>query len=314
MQFRKYSFILQLGVNPSHRHVKGDSSAVNPIVDVENQDDDVVVVSYTTSKSMRMTKASVAVLEKKKSALGVGGVDVEAADEPEKVVDVEELERHGEKKKASKKGKAKAKRPSTDQVGGSIPKKRKGVVISKPKSPARGDKFVVDDADESGEEDMVEMLRKRSKDKLKVNDNRNRINNMRIAKDVQDVPTKGIVRGFVCNISNDIADPDSPLFQKIKIIGHIFNFNPELINEHYGSKNEGIIEDAAAMLIKAYEEEQQRLEVEIQIKQVRVSELQTKIQALKAIVPLTVDDPITTSTAVPNEPPVDVAETAQSPT
>ncbi|GAA0183575.1 hypothetical protein LIER_30960 [Lithospermum erythrorhizon] len=42
---------------------------------------------------------------------------------------------------------------------------------------------------------------------------------------------------------------------------------------------------AAYMLSKAYKEEQQKLEVEIQAKKVKVSELQAKIQALKAIVP-----------------------------
>ncbi|GAA0166654.1 hypothetical protein LIER_40231 [Lithospermum erythrorhizon] len=91
----------------------------------------VMVVFYTTSKSRRRTRASIAALEKK-AALGVRGVDVEVAEEPAEVVDMEELERQNEKKKASKKGKAKAKRASTNQVGGSVPKKKKGIVISEP--------------------------------------------------------------------------------------------------------------------------------------------------------------------------------------
>ncbi|GAA0168033.1 hypothetical protein LIER_22845 [Lithospermum erythrorhizon] len=55
------------------------------------------------------------------------------------------------------------------------------------------------------------------------------------------------------------------------------------------------------MLIKAYEEEQQRLESEIQDK---------KIKALKATIPPIVNDHATTSTVViPDELPTDVVET-----
>ncbi|GAA0154060.1 hypothetical protein LIER_12149 [Lithospermum erythrorhizon] len=44
-------------------------------------------------------------------------------------------------------------------------------------------------------------------------------------------------------------------------------------------------EEATALLIKAYEQEQQRFEAEIQFKKSRVVELQAKIQALKTIGP-----------------------------
>ncbi|GAA0183573.1 hypothetical protein LIER_30958 [Lithospermum erythrorhizon] len=88
------------------RHVPRDSSAVNPPIEdvaidcsVENQDDDdIVVVSYTTSKSRRRIMISVAALEKKRAILGVGGVDDMAEEEPEKAVDMEELEKLAEKK------------------------------------------------------------------------------------------------------------------------------------------------------------------------------------------------------------------------
>ncbi|GAA0175309.1 hypothetical protein LIER_28502 [Lithospermum erythrorhizon] len=49
-----------------------------------------------------------------------------------------------------------------------------------------------------------------------------------------------IVREFMCNISADIADPDSPMFHQVKLRGRIFNFSPELINKNYGRTNEGI--------------------------------------------------------------------------
>ncbi|GAA0158155.1 hypothetical protein LIER_15254 [Lithospermum erythrorhizon] len=55
------------------------------------------------------------------------------------------------------------------------------------------------------------------------------------------------------------------------------------------------------MVIKAYEEEQQWLEAEIQAKKVRVLELQAKIQTLKTTVPPTVNDLIATSSAIPTE-------------
>ncbi|GAA0160571.1 hypothetical protein LIER_39061 [Lithospermum erythrorhizon] len=69
--------------------------------------------------------------------------------------------------------------------------------------------------------------------------------------------------------------------------------------------------EAAAILIKAYEEEQQRLESEIQVNKVKESELQAKIQALKAFVPPSVNDPTTTSRFVHVEPTADAAETSK---
>ncbi|GAA0154509.1 hypothetical protein LIER_12467 [Lithospermum erythrorhizon] len=94
-------------IDPTIAGILADLKGTKPEVDVdslmENQDDDVVVVSYITSKSRRRTRVSVAALEKKRAALGSGGVDVEAAEEPEKAVDVEELERLSEKKKVPRK-------------------------------------------------------------------------------------------------------------------------------------------------------------------------------------------------------------------
>ncbi|GAA0150034.1 hypothetical protein LIER_37051 [Lithospermum erythrorhizon] len=49
---------------------------------------------------------------------------------------------------------------------------------------------------------------------------------------------------------------------------------------------------AAALLIKAYEEEQKVMEADIRLKKNRVSELKAKIQALQTTVPLAVNDSV----------------------
>ncbi|GAA0163665.1 hypothetical protein LIER_19472 [Lithospermum erythrorhizon] len=117
------------------------------------------------------TRTSVAILEKKNATLGKGGVDAQAAEKPDGAVDVEELKRLAKKRKATKKGKRKDKSPS--------------------------DNFVPDDAaNESKEKDADEIIRKRSNGILKINDNRNMVNNRRIAKNVPDVPTKGVDFNF----------------------------------------------------------------------------------------------------------------------
>ncbi|GAA0138703.1 hypothetical protein LIER_00396 [Lithospermum erythrorhizon] len=49
-----------------------------------------------------------------------------------------------------------------------------------------------------------------------------------------------LVREFVCNVSEEIVDPASFMFHKVKHRGHVFRFSPALINKHYGMQNEGI--------------------------------------------------------------------------
>ncbi|GAA0151674.1 hypothetical protein LIER_37332 [Lithospermum erythrorhizon] len=49
-----------------------------------------------------------------------------------------------------------------------------------------------------------------------------------------------LMREFICNLSEDITDPSSPMFQKVKLRGFVFDFSPLLINRHYGRQNEGI--------------------------------------------------------------------------
>ncbi|GAA0163419.1 hypothetical protein LIER_19293 [Lithospermum erythrorhizon] len=96
-----------------------------------------------------------------------------------------------------------------------------GVVISEPGSSGKGDRFVIDDVEESGEEGDVWRLKERSTGKLRVNDSGNRINNRRIAKDVDEVPTDGVdfygeehearwkfVRARKISIRDNLQQPD----------------------------------------------------------------------------------------------------------
>ncbi|GAA0140182.1 hypothetical protein LIER_01581 [Lithospermum erythrorhizon] len=154
-----------------------------------NQDNDVLIVSSTVSR--RRTRASAAALEKKRATLGAWGDDVESV-EPDEAMDLEELERLVEEKKAAKKGKGKHKRPSEVESKGNVQKKRKGVVISEPSLGRNRDKFVVDDVEDVEGEDIAGAVRRRSKGKMKVNDDRNRIKNRRITKGVKDMSTEGV--------------------------------------------------------------------------------------------------------------------------
>ncbi|GAA0187574.1 hypothetical protein LIER_34862 [Lithospermum erythrorhizon] len=62
---------------------------------------------------------------------------------------------------------------------------------------------------------------------------------------------------------------------------------------------------AAALLTKAYEEEQKMMEADIQFKKNRVAELKAKIQALQTTIPLAVNDSVDVDNKVA---PADVAE------
>ncbi|GAA0140186.1 hypothetical protein LIER_35196 [Lithospermum erythrorhizon] len=230
-------------VNPTIESNKVDYSKKN------QDDDDVVVVSSTASR--RRTRTSVTALEKKRVALGIGG-DMGESVEP---IDLEDLEELIEKKKVAKKGKSKTKMPCSEELkGGSMPKKMKRVVISEPSQGRNKDNFIVDDVEVSEKEDATCLARRKSKLKMKLNDDQNRINNRRIAKVVEDMDTEGmnalvgdigphwpsIVREFICNLSEDIVDSSSSMFHKVKLMGHVFNFSPTLINKHYERQNDGV--------------------------------------------------------------------------
>ncbi|GAA0141155.1 hypothetical protein LIER_35341 [Lithospermum erythrorhizon] len=87
--------------------------------------------------SKRRTRASAIVLERKRATLGAGG-DMGVSVEGDEVMDLEELEKLVQKKKAAKKSKDRNK-----------------------------DKFVVDDLEESGGEDAGCIARRKSKGKMK---------------------------------------------------------------------------------------------------------------------------------------------------
>ncbi|GAA0165819.1 hypothetical protein LIER_40064 [Lithospermum erythrorhizon] len=180
------------------------------------------------------------------------------------------MERKAEEKERRRKGKR-----SADAKGGakSVTKRSEGVVISEPRSSGKGDKFVIDDFEGSGEEGDAQRIRERSKDKLRVSDSRNRIINQRIAKDVKEVSTDRVdFYGedmkpdgslFVPeSLSEEITDPASPMFHKVKLEGHVFKFSSTLINKHYGFKDGGatgatlklgdIIEDLTGKALKVW--------------------------------------------------------------
>ncbi|GAA0184963.1 hypothetical protein LIER_32251 [Lithospermum erythrorhizon] len=278
-------------VNPSIEEDDANSTRQN-----QGCDDDVMFVSSTASK--RRTRVSAIVLEKKRAALGAGGDMVESV-EADEVMDLEKLEKLVQKKKAARKSKGKAKRPSTDDLEeGAASKKSKGVTTSKPLHDRNKDKFVAHDLEESGGEDFPCIARRKSKGKMKLNDDRKRINNRRIAKGIEEMSTEGvdfnfeenearrnsicarnilpdryiskatmnnqtymdiieelgmlaifyeirphwpsIVREFICNLIEEIVDPSSSIFHKVKLRGHVFEFSLALINRHYRRQNEGI--------------------------------------------------------------------------
>ncbi|GAA0186809.1 hypothetical protein LIER_34097 [Lithospermum erythrorhizon] len=94
------------------------------------------------------------IYKKKRAALGARG-DAGGSAEPDEAIDVEELERFAEKKKAAMKGKGKANRPSNNEPQESVPKKRKGVFISEPSQGKDSDNFNVHDEEGSEENDVA---------------------------------------------------------------------------------------------------------------------------------------------------------------
>ncbi|GAA0160499.1 hypothetical protein LIER_17042 [Lithospermum erythrorhizon] len=166
-------------------------------------------------------------------------------------------------------------------------------------------------------------------------------------------------------VRQDIVNPSSFIFHKVKLRGHMFNFSPALINKHYGRQNAGVTgstlklndiiktltgaedglgEDAkpltiidklmsgkrvvdvevkgpgqsaavlageaAALLIKAYEEEQKILEADIRLNKNRVAKLKAKIQSLQTTVPPAVNDHVDANNEAA---PADVTEPVADP-
>ncbi|GAA0149900.1 hypothetical protein LIER_08957 [Lithospermum erythrorhizon] len=138
-----------------------------------SDNEDVVFVGEKAGFGRKRTRASVA------AAKGVVNEDAE--------IDLEELERSAEKKKAAKKGKGKVQGESEKQ------KKKMGEGSSTRKTRSR---IVPRDNSSSEAEDDLGTLRiskRESKGKLQENDDRTRIGNKRVAHNVKDAPLEGVV-------------------------------------------------------------------------------------------------------------------------
>ncbi|GAA0187383.1 hypothetical protein LIER_34671 [Lithospermum erythrorhizon] len=149
---------------PPTRHVP---HPVKPTVSDEeskkNVDDDVVIVSKTASR--RRMRASTAALKTKRESTGLN-------DEHDKSDDLKESE--GERKA---KEKQKGKRPCLGkQKIDRETKRRKGVNINEPTQEKGKDWFKIDE-EESEDEDTTLLVKRKSKGKIKIDDDRNRINN-----------------------------------------------------------------------------------------------------------------------------------------
>ncbi|GAA0159738.1 hypothetical protein LIER_16446 [Lithospermum erythrorhizon] len=182
--------------------------------------------------------------------------------------------------------------------GGPVPVKPTSFDSWKLANEKRGDGNA--EADQgSDEEDIASLMRKRRKDKskLKLNENKTRVGNKRISKNVTKVSTANvalnfkeeeakwkfvasrriaderilfdvtkknvdimgiledvsvmstvetigpydpyIVKEFICNMTDDVDDPESDNFQRGTLRNSTIDFSPDIINAYFGSVNGG---------------------------------------------------------------------------
>ncbi|GAA0155531.1 hypothetical protein LIER_13240 [Lithospermum erythrorhizon] len=248
------------------------------------------------------TLSQAAALDKKRAALGTGGVNEEIDAEPEKEVNVEELERLAEKRKAANKEKAKIKRPRTDQADGSIPKKRKAIVISEPKSPVKGDRFIVDDVAESDEEGAAKALRERSKvlHKAALGNLVPTSNNTNVSEALGMIMyVRGIDQQLnIGKVIFDLIVDHSRTGSKLKPIGFpSLIYNMLIIQHpHVLKKEDGLEEDAKSLTIS------DKLMKGKHVIDVEFNVVDQTEHALKPKVPPSVNDPPSTSAASPAKP------------
>ncbi|GAA0172559.1 hypothetical protein LIER_26362 [Lithospermum erythrorhizon] len=228
-------------VNPSVRpaHPPSEETCHNP-----DKDDNIVIISSTAGK--RRTRATIAAFEKKKEKIGSGG----ESSNTEKSVDLDELEKMAAEKEMSRKGK----RSADGRSGKGDSKKRKGIEI-----PKKGDDFVVDDMESSGEE------------------------------------TKGPGSSKVLRKEDGLGEDAKPLTITNKLMKgkHVVDVDVSA-SEPTETLPEG---SAAELLLKVYEDELKVVEAEIQAKTVRASELRAKIGALRVRVNPSVKTPAGTSSS-----------------
>ncbi|GAA0145568.1 hypothetical protein LIER_05738 [Lithospermum erythrorhizon] len=178
-----------------------------------SDNEDVVFVGEKDGFGRKMTRASVAAAK-------------EAVNEDTEI-DLEELERSAEKKKAAKKGKAK--------VQGEIEKQRKKMGESSATRKTRS-KIIPRDHSSSEAEDDPSTLRiskRESKGKLQENDDRTRIAGIVELMDCAKRFWVRIVREFVYCLHDNIDDPSHEAYQKLTLRGHSFTFSPSVINSDF---------------------------------------------------------------------------------
>ncbi|GAA0171618.1 hypothetical protein LIER_25606 [Lithospermum erythrorhizon] len=128
-----------------------------------------------------------------------------------------------------------------------------------------------------------------------------------------------IVREFICSLSEDITDPSSPMFHKVKLKRQVFEFSPIRINMHYERGNEGItgstvkLSDIIKTLIgNALSAWPTKGQLQASSLSLRVAELQAKIQALKTTLPPVVNDSVPTDDVEPDAIPLTVNDPASN--
>ncbi|GAA0160566.1 hypothetical protein LIER_43530 [Lithospermum erythrorhizon] len=193
-------------------------------------------------------------------------VGVEESFEPE--VDLEELEKAVEKRKDIKKGKTKIqgefeKKNKKDNGSSNTVKKTGSTTMPNVEDSVVDDKLMPDEESDEELDDNLEAYRvskRKSKGKLKENDDKTRIGNKRVAHDMPNAPLEGIVlesedvgilsmmdsakrywvrlvREFVCYLSDKIEEAGHETYPKVKLKGHMFDFSPRVINSYYGISN-----------------------------------------------------------------------------
>ncbi|GAA0139046.1 hypothetical protein LIER_35021 [Lithospermum erythrorhizon] len=146
--------------------------------------------------SRRRTRAGTAALKTKRESAGLN-------DEQDKSDDLKESE--GERKA---KEKQKGKRPCLGkQKIDKETKRRKGVNINEP-TQEKGKYWFKIDEEESEDEDTTFLVKRKSKGKMKIDDDGNRINNRRMAKGIADVSTEGVIFNSEENEASKSKGPD----------------------------------------------------------------------------------------------------------
>ncbi|GAA0186333.1 hypothetical protein LIER_33621 [Lithospermum erythrorhizon] len=194
--------------------------------------------------------------------------DVGAEENPKHEIDLEEIERATERRNAAKKEKIKIqgepkKKNKKGCANSNSAKKTWSMTMPDGEDSTDNDKIMSNEGSDRESDDNLYAYRiskRKSKGNLKENDDRTRIENRRVVHDVADAPLEGIVldfedtgilsmmdnakrywvrlvREFVCCLSDKIDEDGHEAYQKVKLRGHTFDFNPRVTNSYYGISN-----------------------------------------------------------------------------